>query len=336
MNEFQEYSFSPEEIRERISKWIGTDNVTRKLNIITDTSDFYRVDYGDVVILGGNPYLIRNNEREGRFGIDDQQKYWVKRARDLSNGSVRIIKFVFHERFQARVGEIVFDCYRSPAKEARILQLANANPRFMHGFSVTDTSGNIIRILEFIKGKTLADSVLLLGKNHEDYFNNHLPFVLDEFIELTKAILFLHEHREKHGDIRRDHIIKDDVNGHCRWIDFDFNYLHKENMFGYDLFGLGNILAYLVGRGDITIQALHQQGSSAVDKITADDMNIIFNNRLINLKKVFPYIPEALNTLLLYFSTGANIHYDDTGQFLHDLQEARESLTGYKSRNPED
>ena len=321
-----EQQFSPDDLKDRIAQWVGTDRVPKRLNIITDTSDFYRVDYDDVVVLGGRSYLIRNNEREGRFGIDDQQKYWVKRARDLSDGSVKIIKLVFHERFEATVGGIVFDCYRSPQKEARILDLTRDHPRFMQGFSISDASNNLIRVLEFIKGKTLADAVLLLGKAHEDYFYNHLPFILDEFVDLVQAIQFLHSRREKHGDIRRDHIIKDSTTGLARWIDFDFNYLHKENMFGYDLFGLGNILVYLVGRGDVTVQKLQQESSPALARITANDVNIIFNNRVVNLQKVYPYVPEALNLILLHFSVGANTYYDSTEQFLHDLLEARENL----------
>jgi hypothetical protein len=318
--------FSTDDLKERIAQWLGPERVPKRLNVITDTSDFYRVDYDDVVILGDRPYLIRNNEREGRFGIDDQQKYWVKRARDLSDGSVKIIKFVFREQFEAHVGGIVFDCYRSPQKEARILDLTRDHPRFMHGVSICDESKNIIRILKFIKGKTLADSVLLLGTTHEDYFYNQLPHVLDEFIDLVQAIQFLHNSKEKHGDIRRDHIIKDAETGLARWIDFDFNYLHKENMFGYDLFGLGNILVYLIGRGDVTVQKLQQESSPALNRITSDDVNIIFNNRVVNLRKVYPYVPETLNIILLHFSVGANIYYETTEQLLHDLLEAREDL----------
>ena len=326
MVETGKQQYSIDDLRDRIARYMGPERVPKQLNVIADTSDFYRVDYDDVVILGDRPYLIRNNEREGRFGIDDQQKYWVKRARDLSDGSVKIIKFVFHERFEARVGGIVFDCFRSPKKEAKILDLTKGNIRFMQGFSVVDESGNIIRIIEFIRGKTLADSVLLLGKEYEDYFHNHLPLVLDEFVELVEAIRFLHENGEKHGDIRRDHIIKEAETGTARWIDFDFNYLHKENMFGYDLFGLGNILAYLTGRGDVTVQRLRETASPVFDRLTADDTNIIFNNRVMNLKKVYPFIPESLNLILLHFSNGANTYYDNTDQFLHDLQEAREQL----------
>ena len=318
--------FSCNELKEKIAHWLGPDRVPKQLNIITDTSDFYRVDYNDIVILGDKPYLVRNNEKEGRFGIEEQEKFWVKRARDLSDGSVKIIKLVFHERFQARVGGIVFECFRSPKKEARILDLTKGHSRFMQGFSLKDSSNNIIRIIDYIKGKTLADATLTYGVNHEDYFYNYFPSILDEYMDLVEAIRFLHQHGEKHGDIRRDHIIKEEGTGSSRWIDFDFNYLHKENMFGYDLFGLGNILVYLTGRGDVTAQQVCQVGSSAVDRLTSRDMNIIFNNRLVNLKKVYPYVPDELNLILLHFSLGADIFYENTDQLLHDLREARDKL----------
>ena len=38
------------------------------------------IDGGDVLRLAGNDYLVLGNAREGRFGIDDQPKFWVKSA----------------------------------------------------------------------------------------------------------------------------------------------------------------------------------------------------------------------------------------------------------------
>ncbi len=55
-------------------------------------------------------------------------------------------------------------------------------------------------------------------------------------------------------------------------------------------------------------------------------MNIIFNNRVVNLKKVYPYVPDELNLILLHFSMAADIFYDNTDQLLHDLREARDKL----------
>jgi hypothetical protein len=307
-------------LKDMIARWAGPEKTPKSINIITDTSDFFRVDYDDVIVLDKHPYFVRNYEREGRFGIDEEPKFWVRRALDLVDGSTKIIKMVFMEKFRACIGEFTFDCVRSPKKEAKILEMVRGHPNFMQGFSVRDSSGNIIRIINFIRGGTLAQHVYELGEDHEDYFFTHFPFVLDEFIELVKAIKFLHDRGQQHGDIRRDHIIRERDTGRNKWIDFDFSYLHKEKMF------VGNVLVYLAGRGDVTLQHLRKCDSSVLDRLTSEDMNIVFNNRVVNLKKVYPYIPDALNLILLHFSMGADIFYEDTDDFLTDLKEARDGM----------
>jgi hypothetical protein len=65
-----DYRCSEAEIKESIARWLDPQRVPKQINVYTDTWDFFRIDYDDVVILDGRPYLIRNNEREGRFGID--------------------------------------------------------------------------------------------------------------------------------------------------------------------------------------------------------------------------------------------------------------------------
>ena len=105
------------------SRWLPISRDSHVFRIHTDTTDYFRVEYGDVVLLGDRPYLIRHNAKEGRFGLDDEVKFWVKRAIDLNSGSPKIIKLVFYEKFMAHIGGIAFECYRSPRKEARILDL---------------------------------------------------------------------------------------------------------------------------------------------------------------------------------------------------------------------
>jgi hypothetical protein len=139
----------------------------------------------------------------------------------------------------------------------------------------------------------------------------------------VEAIRFLHKSGEKHGDIRRDHILIDSKTGKYRWIDFDFNYRHRENIYGYDLFGLGNILVFLAGKGDLLLPELRQRSHPGLDNITEADLNIVFRNRVVNLKKFYPYISGSLNTVLLHFSTGANRFYDHTDQLLKDLLEMK-------------
>ncbi|MBT7698297.1 MAG: hypothetical protein HN737_12915 [Desulfobacterales bacterium] len=310
---------SQENIRQMASRWLTPSQDTHPLRIHTDTTDFFRLEYGDVVVLGGKPYLVRHNAKEGRFGIDDDVKFWVKSAIDLKNGNRKIIKLVFYEKFKSRIGGIEFDCFRSPKKEARILSLVASHKNFMHGYSIEDEKGNLVRVLDFIQGKSLHSYIESLNMDHQAYFYDHFPGIMKQFIECIMAIHFLHEHGEKHGDIRRDHILIDRNSGQYRWIDFDFNYQHRENIYGYDLFGLGNVLVFLASMGDILLYDLKRQEHPALSVLREEDVNIVFNNRVANIRKIYPYIPESLNRVLMHFSKGANWFYENIEQLLDDL-----------------
>lgn len=318
--------YSQSTLRELAIRWTGSSRIPKKFRIIRETTDFFRVDYNDIVMLNDHAYLIRNNEKEGRFGIDEEPKFWVKRAIDLNDGSQKIIKLVFKERFKAKVGPLVFDCIRSPAKEARIIDLVSGHDHFMHGVSALDESGNIIRILDYIHGIKLHNYIENIQGNHFEYFHMDFPAILSLYIETVSAIKFLHDNNEKHGDIRRDHLILDNETKKLKWIDFDFNYTHHENKHGYDLFGLGNILIYIVGKGDVTLQSLMKDNLTEYRRINGNDVNIIFHNRVVNLQKIYPYIPDSLNTVLLHFSTGTEIFYDNVSDFLEDVEEAEMSF----------
>ena len=160
-------TYSVAQLKELIAEKLGPRFVPQRFKIITDTSDFFKVDYNDVCELDGIPYLMLNYTREGRFGLDDEPKYWVRKAVDLLSGSRKIIKLVFHEEIEARIGDIVFKCVRSPSKEADILKVVKGHPNFMQGTAVQDEAGNIIRILENIRGKQLDQIVNKLNEDHE-------------------------------------------------------------------------------------------------------------------------------------------------------------------------
>lgn len=314
---------SQQSLRELCSPWLASLSPQTVFRVYTDTSDFYAIEYGDILLLDHRLYLVRHNAKEGRFGLDDEVKFWVKRVIDLQDGVTRITKLVFFERFTATIGGIPFECFRSPRKEARILDLVKGHPNFMQGFWVTDDKDNVVRIIDVIYGQSLAAMIADIHLDHETYFYQRLPDILDHYIECVEAIAFLHRHGEKHGDIRRDHILIDHDSGRYRWIDFDYNFLHRENMFGYDLFGLGNVLMYIVGKGDILIKELRDHSPTVFQRLAEDDVNIVFNNRVANLRKVFPYVPKPLNDILLRFSKGSAVFYDDIDPFLADLREAR-------------
>ncbi len=315
-------SFSQDRLREMVSAWLPNQG-SKPIRVHTNTTDFFSVDYGDVVEVGGAPYLIRNNAKEGRFGLDDEVKHWVKLAIDLRDGSRKIVKLVFHEKFKAHIAGIEFNCFRSPKKEARILELVGKEKNFMHGYAVADENQNIVRVLDYVYGPPLSKYVKNLDMDHESYFYEVFPETLGQFTDCIRGIQFLHNHGEKHGDIRRDHILIDRESGHYRWIDFDFNYWHRENIFAYDLFGLGNVLVFIVGMGDVLVQDLNRKNHRALTALTDADLNIVFNHRVVNLKKVYPYIPEELNRVLLHFSKGANRFYETTDQLLSDLESCK-------------
>lgn len=312
---------SQENIRQMASQWLAPSQNSHHLRIHTDTTDFCRVEYGDVVVLGGKPYLVRHNAKEGRFGIDDDVKFWVKNAIDINNGNRKIIKLVFYEKFKSHIGGIEFDCFRSPKKEARILNLVVGHKNFMQGFAVKDEKGNIVRVIDLIHGRQLPEFIESLNLDHHHYFEELFPGILNHYMECIRAIEFLHKNGEKHGDIRRDHIFIDREEGRYRWIDFDFNYRHRENIYGYDLFGLGNILMFLAGKGDVLLFDMKNNNSPHLDILRDEDLNIVFHNRVANLKKIYPYIPESLNQVLMHFSKGANWFYENTAQLLSDLEE---------------
>ncbi len=319
-------TLSENQIRRMALRWFPDDYDLNRIRVIKDATDYFRVQYNDILILNDIPYLIRHNAKEGRFGIEEDIKYWVKRSIDLNENRMKILKLAFHEKFTTNVAGIRFESFRSPKKEARILDLVKDHKNFMQGYSVLDSKGNLIRVLDYIHGKTLPGFVETINSDHESYFFEQFPRLLDLFIELVRAIKFLHDHGEKHGDIRRDHVLIDSETDKWRWIDFDINYRHRENIFAYDLFGLGNVLIYLAAKGEPLLRDLKERNSPSLEKLTTEDVNIVFKYRIANLKKVFPYIPDSLNNIFLHFSRKANRFYEHTNELLVDLESYRNEI----------
>ena len=83
---------SKDEVLGLASKWEISQRISPSFKVHTDTTNFIGIEYGDVIILDGMAYFIRQNAKEGRFGLDDEEKFWVKNAVDLQNGERKIIK----------------------------------------------------------------------------------------------------------------------------------------------------------------------------------------------------------------------------------------------------
>ena len=285
--------------------------------LVTDTTDFTSISYGDVIRLGGVHYLVLRDEAERRFGIEDF-KFWVKRCTTLETGHPAILKLVFHEEFTQRIGPLSIRSFRSETKEARILDLVKGDPRFMQGFSIRDEAGNLVRVLEIIRGRRLDLAIHNLPGGHREYFDTHLHAMLSLFASACEAIGFLHENGERHGDVRRDHLWLESVSGLARWIDFDYAYEAHANPYALDLFGLGNALLFIAGKQVFTPR--EYTGLDGADAITTDDHSLIFRNRLVNLRRIYPYIPEELNRVLMHFAAGSEVFYETVEEFLADLR----------------
>lgn len=315
------------EVRELVKKLMPDYSLSRPGKVFTDTTEFMDIDYGDVILLGGEHYLVLKNEMERRFGIEDP-KYWVKRVRHMESNTPRILKLVFYEKFPMKIGPFEIKCYRSPKKEARILDLVRGDRRFMQGVTHKDEKGNAVRVLDIVRGRRLDVVVHKIEADHYTYFHEHFPDILEKYIGACEAIRFLHNHDEKHGDVRRDHLWVEYDSGDYRWIDFDYAFELYENPFGLDVFGLGSILVYLVGKANITMSCAREAGmlECLEADLEPDDYSVVIGNRVVNLKKIYDYIPKELNNVLMHFSSGSRVFYESVDELLIDMTAALKAV----------
>jgi hypothetical protein len=296
--------------------------------VVTDTTNIFGIDRGDQILIGSKKYLVTGHERERRFGVDDP-KFWVKTALDLETGEKKIIKLSFFESFETSIGTVLIKRFRSPEKEAEILHLVGDHPSFMHGEGYSDTKGNNVRVLDIVSGTNFFLYIERFQMDHETYFHTQLPKILRSLITAFQAIGFLHGHGFTHGDIRNDHLIIERESGNYVWIDFDYDYEAKENPFGLDIFGLGNILIYSIGMGFHHFHMIkHDQSTygDLKDRLEPGDFSILDRGRFVNMNKLYPYIPPMLNDILMHFSRGADIYFEYVGEVIDRLNWYLDSL----------
>ena len=106
------------------------------------------------------------------------------------------------------------------------------------------------------------------------------------------------------------------------WIDFDYDYETPENPFSMDIFGLGNILLYAVGKGYHDMHTISRETAvyqDLKDRVVSDDFSILNQWRLTNLRKLYTYVPTILNDILLHFSKGSDVYYETVEEIIEDL-----------------
>jgi hypothetical protein len=163
-----------------------------------------------------------------------------------------------------------------------------------------------------------------IKKDHRRYFDEDLPQILRKLTDSIEAIVLLHEHGTCHGDIRNDHVILDADSGHFRWIDFDLN----QHVSDFDIWSIGNVINYAVGKGINSFQAVLKSDSfpdEVKQSLTNEDGSAFYEYRIMNLKKLYPYIPEKLSNILLHFTTRPKEFYGSMQQLLDDYHEMLDS-----------
>ena len=307
-----------EALQLRIAEVSGR-RIQSKPQIFEDTSYYMNIVGGSVVRIGGNDYYIVTDARENRFGVDDQPKFWVKYATDLTTGARKVIKLVFYEEFVANIGLIRVRCRRNPQKEAFILDVVRDNPRFMQGVTLTDPVGNLVRVIDAIPGRSLYHYLTDLDMTHEAYFFQRLPDIMREVIVCIDALAELQKKDLHHGDVRSDHIWIEQGTGRFMWIDFDYEVSHTD----YDLWSMGNLIIRVLGKDTHRVRDIGRRPEDypmCRESIVPEDQVLLYNDRIANLRKLFPYIPQKLNDIAMRFSVGATDFYSNLEELSQDLR----------------
>jgi len=82
----------------------------------------------------------------------------------------------------------------------------------------------------------------------------------------------------------------------------------------------------VAGKGFVSFQEAIGKCPALSGRLDQDDASAFFPYRVMNLRKVFPYLPAKLNAVLLRFSLGAQAHYDWIAQLVDDLYECFDSM----------
>ena len=196
----------------------------------------------------------------------------------------------------------------------------SGDQRFMQGYTVYDDKDNPVRIIDYIRGPTLFNYIFELDKEHESYFHEDMPVILKNLIPCFEAIQLLHDNDTCHGDIRNDHIIIETGTGLYRWIDFDLN----QNVADFDIWSIGNIINYVVGKGITSFHGVFKGGrfpDNVKNSLTSEDASAFYEYRIMNLIKLYPYIPDSMSKILLHFTTRPTAYYALLANLIDDFKE---------------
>jgi serine/threonine protein kinase len=197
----------------------------------------------------------------------------------------------------------------------------------MQGRTLRDASGANVRVIDLIPGKTLYDAIRDLAMPRAAYVATVLPGLLTGLRDAIEGIALLHAHGLCHGDIRNDHLLVEAGTGRLRWIDFDLAQAFSD----FDVWSLGNVLSFVAGQGMLTfheVRASTEIPAAVKASLTAADASAFFPYRVMNLRKVYPDLPDALGEILLHFTADTRAYYESVRPMIDDLDRALATWPG--------
>jgi len=115
--------------------------------------------------------------------------------------------------------------------------------------------------------------------------------------------------------------------GRYRWIDFDYDYKEKDDLTSHDVFEMGTLLAFVVGKDYLSYSQLKRISPEIASNLKPSDMLAIFPNQVANLKLVYPYIHDQINEIILRFAQGSQHEYSDAHMLAADIARVSELLS---------
>ena len=91
----------------------------------------------------------------------------------------------------------------------------------------------------------------------------------------------------------------------------------------------GNLLQFVIGKGLNPIGQIIQSddfSQNVIDSLGPLDCGAYYTYRLMNLKKIYPYISPGLNEMLMRFSASSLRHYNQLWELMEVLREVITTL----------
>ena len=274
--------------------------VASSRKIIEDTTK--KKNVGDIVRLGRARYRIVRSRHN---------TFHTKKARRLDTNEYVWLKF---HLAGAQMGKM----------EARRIKKLQERPidHFVNGQTFEDSKGNIVNIFEHIEGETLHEVIQGIKVGHREYFKDHFPDLALKLLDLARALQELHERLKiTHSDIHLKNIIIQDGTRKPFLIDYDFPIMSERYS---DIEELGLSLL------DLALKSTCAEGSHTLydfPKLEFTGGELWDEEVILNARKIYSYIPEDINNILLRFADDCENRYKTASEFADDLEKALRNMT---------